>query len=154
VITKSPSTLRLARFNLDGSFDNSFGIGGQVTVGSVLGSNYSGVFPMGALPQALAVQNSTGDIYVAGGGLDFAYHLAVAKYDRNGNILTSFGNDGIFKDDANQYNGSCATSSIPYRYESVFPRADGSFYSVAYVSRPGGIYNYLLAKHLPNGGID
>jgi uncharacterized delta-60 repeat protein/uncharacterized repeat protein (TIGR01451 family) len=80
----------LARYDSDGSLDTSFGTGGKVTtdLGSILGTVYD-------YGQA-AVLQSDGKIIVAGyseysGDADFA----VARYNQDGSLDTSFGTNGV-----------------------------------------------------------
>jgi uncharacterized delta-60 repeat protein len=73
----------VARFNADGTLDESFGTGGKVT--TFLGNNYS------VEARAIAVQPD-GKIVVGGFGYtDFA----VVRYNANGSLDTSFNGTGI-----------------------------------------------------------
>jgi uncharacterized delta-60 repeat protein len=88
--SQSPTFL-VARYNADGSLDTSFGTGGYTATG----------FPKGpAHAQAVAIQ-SDGKILAAGyeyyatvkGALS-TYNFAMARYNANGTLDTTFGNNG------------------------------------------------------------
>lgn len=71
----------LARFNLDGSIDNGFGLNGVVVT----------AFPNSSVASDVAIQND-GKIVVAG---HTGNEFAIARYTTSGLLDTSFGNQGI-----------------------------------------------------------
>jgi uncharacterized delta-60 repeat protein len=74
----------IARFNVDGSLDASFGSGGQVTT----------AFGGDSEARAVAIQ-ADGRIVVAGSKYDpFSPGLAIARYDSDGSLDASFGTGG------------------------------------------------------------
>ncbi|WP_276482177.1 hypothetical protein [Paraflavitalea pollutisoli] len=75
----------IARYNTDGSLDNSFGTGGFVTTDIDGGDD---------LAYGVAIQ-SDGKIVVAGDGLQTSYDFTVIRYLANGTLDTSFSGDGI-----------------------------------------------------------
>ena len=77
----------LARYNADGSLDTSFGSGGTTAVPVGYGSDD---------PDAVQIQ-SDGKIVVAGSAEDSTSHeqFAVARFNTNGVLDTSFGSSGI-----------------------------------------------------------
>ena len=87
------------RFNTDGSLDTSFGSGGTDGDGvasfdaSGIGGVTGGPYPEGA--SAVALQ-SDGKIVVGGDGYDTGgfFDMVISRFDQNGNMDTSFGNDG------------------------------------------------------------
>ncbi len=82
----TPPQLALTRFNTDGSLDTTFGSGGSVT------SFWQGGFT----PNALALEPN-GQI-VAVGAIQGTYPdatFAVARYNADGSVDTSFGNQGL-----------------------------------------------------------
>jgi len=76
------------RYNTDGSLDSSFGAGGKVT--TPIGSSDD-------FAHDVAIQSNgkivvAGDKYNVGGGLD--YDIALARYNTDGSLDTSFGTGG------------------------------------------------------------
>jgi uncharacterized delta-60 repeat protein len=81
------SDFALARYNTDGSLDATFGTGGRVV------TQFAGV---SAYPQSIAVQTD-GKILVAGLASDLRFQfitVAVARYDPDGSLDSSFGSGG------------------------------------------------------------
>ena len=75
----------LVRYNADGSLDNTFDTDGKVTTSMLSGNDAA---------NALALQ-SNGKIIVAGAASNAAdYDIAVARYNANGSLDTSFDTDG------------------------------------------------------------
>src|SRR5262249_49582815 len=87
--SSGPGTIGLARYNTNGSLDASFGNGGKVMI-----SIRPGVSTDDAA-HAIAIQ-SDGKIVVAGFTFDpsFGRIFAVARYNANGSLDTSFGTGG------------------------------------------------------------
>jgi uncharacterized delta-60 repeat protein len=79
----------LARYNTDGSLDTSFGYGGLVTTD--FGSNDDSA-------QAVAIQPN-GKIVVAGYNALNGYDFALARYNTNGSLDTTFDGDGFLTTD-------------------------------------------------------
>src|SRR5205085_6356209 len=77
-------TFALARYNSDGTLDATFGSGGKVT--TVFGTN-------GAVALALALQPD-GKIVAAGVTASSTSNFALARYNTNGTLDTSFGSGG------------------------------------------------------------
>ena len=78
----------VARYNTDGTLDNSFGSRGRVRTD----------FPGLAASTSSVVIQPDGKIVVAGGAFPlftFAGNFEVVRYNRNGSLDTSFGNGGI-----------------------------------------------------------
>ncbi len=121
----------LARFNTDGSFDTTFGIGGTDTQHIV-----------GTL-NAVAIQTD-GKIVVSGNlGLSLHYTLsyfAVVRYNSNGSQDKNFGNNGIEID-------SMASSGVA---ASLVLQADGKIVAAGY-GLPGG---WGLSRFNTNGTRD
>ncbi len=74
----------LARYNSDGSLDNTFGTGGKVTTD--IGGSYDLVYD-------IAIQ-SDGKIIVTGDSYNGNYDFALARYTSNGSLDLSFDGDG------------------------------------------------------------
>src|SRR5207302_934197 len=84
----------LARYNVDGSLDTSFGSGGMVTtpIGNIIAAD----LPYGGVANAVAIQPD-GTIVAAGANL-VPYpgrgNFALVRYDSDGSLDSSFGNGG------------------------------------------------------------
>ena len=92
-----PTNMFLARFNFDGSTDDSFGTDGFVVTDlGVTDGNRGGV---GVLMRAVGLQ-SNGDIVVVGSTRRFpAQSSIVARFLPDGSLDSSFGNHGIAEND-------------------------------------------------------
>jgi uncharacterized delta-60 repeat protein len=78
----------VARYNTDGTLDNSFGIGGRVR------TDFPG---LAAVPSSVVIQPD-GKIVVAGGAFPlftFLGNFELVRYNPNGSLDTSFGSGGI-----------------------------------------------------------
>ncbi len=133
---------KVARYNPDGSLDASFGAGGIVTT----------VFPGdGSYAFALALQ-SDGKIIAA--GTDFVdfnpgdmsdTDFALARYNPDGNLDTSFGNGGTVTTD---FLGAEDDAS------SVLIQPDGKIVAVGSANSPLDFYDFAVARYLANGTLD
>jgi uncharacterized delta-60 repeat protein len=77
------SDFALARYNIDGSLDSSFGSGGKVT------TDFGGA----DILRALVIQPD-GRIVAAGGGEGLPGGFKLARYNGDGSLDTTFGSDG------------------------------------------------------------
>ena len=94
----SSGVITLARFNTNGSLDTSFGVNGQNTVLN----NNSDVY---ASASAIVLQ-SDGKILVTGETIGVSgEHLILARFNANGSLDTSFGNQGMVVTDIGQSGG-------------------------------------------------
>ena len=132
----------LARYNLDGSLDSSFGVAGLV----LTDLNGNGSFDEAS---ALVLQPD-GKIVVAGSveaprgpGLGFGVDFALARYNPDGSLDSSFGVAGVVLTDLNG-NGSFD------RAHAVALQPDGKIV-VAGSSSDGG---FALARYHPDGSLD
>lgn len=133
----------LARYNADGSLDTSFGSGGTVT--SFFGD-------LGCAANSLALQ-SDGKIIVAGeqtvtfvfgddgSNLDFA----VARYNTDGSLDSSFGTGGVVKTDYFQLSDTASAVRI---------QADGKIVAVGTSEGSSSSFDFALVRYLPNGTLD
>jgi uncharacterized delta-60 repeat protein len=112
----------VARYNADGSLDTSFGSGGHTV--TVFNTAYD-------TANAVAIQ-SDGKILVAGGG-----NFCVARYNTNGTLDTTFGNNGKVQ---------TALGAIPY---SIAVQSDGK---IVVAGNSGG--NDALVRYNANGTLD
>ncbi|HEY7098680.1 MAG TPA: delta-60 repeat domain-containing protein [Terriglobales bacterium] len=132
----------LARYNSDGSLDSTFGNGGMVT--SFLGGQ-------GCAANALALQTD-GKIVVAGeitidfifgenGDLDFA----VARYNPDGSLDTTFGTGGVVTTDYFHLSDSAAAVRI---------QPDRKIVAVGTSQGVSSFSDFALVRYLPNGALD
>jgi uncharacterized delta-60 repeat protein len=128
----------VARFNTDGSFDASFGTGGKVT------TNFGGTSAAGYG----VARAPDGKIVVAGikefVGAGFDYDFAVARYNDDGSLDTTFGVGGKVTTDF------ASTDDIPY---SVAVQTDGKIV-VSGITDPGAAANFGLVRYNVDGSLD
>jgi uncharacterized delta-60 repeat protein len=84
-ISSEDSDFALARYNRDGSLDTSFGDDGKVT---------TDFFGFAEAAIAVALQPDGKIVAVGGTGFGFAFDFALARYNRDGSLDTSFGDGG------------------------------------------------------------
>jgi uncharacterized delta-60 repeat protein len=130
------STFALARWKPDGTLDSSFGKGGKVTTS--FGTNQSNV-------ENLAI-TSTGKILAMGSDIYTGTHVALARYNTNGSLDTTFGTSGTTLLDVKvsiggtQYDFSPSAGAV---------EADGS---ILMTGSAGG--QAVLAHFTANGALD
>ncbi len=83
VNVNSQEAMALARYNLNGSLDTSFGSGGKV------------VTAIGYADSASMAIQADGKIIVAGASPSSPYSFVLARFDTSGNLDPTFGNAGI-----------------------------------------------------------
>jgi len=128
------SVFALARYNTDGSLDASFGTGGRVTT-MFSGSN--------AQARAMARQ-SDGKLVVAGVSTDTTTNnsvFALARYNTNGSLDTTFDGDGLVTTDFAGVTFETANA--------VAVQADGRI-----VAAGLGSSSFAVARYLTNGSLD
>jgi uncharacterized delta-60 repeat protein len=132
---------KVVRYNSNGTLDNSFGVGGIVTT----------TFPEGSYANAIALQ-SDGKIIAAGtvfvdvvigdmSNTDFA----LARYNPDGSLDTSFGNGGTVTTDF------FGTEDDAF---SVLIQPDGKIVAVGSSNNPATFYDFAAVRYLSNGTID
>jgi uncharacterized delta-60 repeat protein len=125
--------ISLARFNEDGSLDNTFGVQGTVTTGFANFQNNTG---------ALALQ-ADGRILVAGISFNTTDDLAVARFNSNGALDTTFGGSGIaITDFGNNESGN-----------SVVIQPDGKIIAVGNIN-DNDFADFMLVRYNSNGSLD
>jgi len=121
----SASHIALARYNADGSLDETFGINGLVTT---VAGNYPGA-------HAVAIQG--GLITVAGECFVSDVDFVVARYDSTGSLDPNFGSGGlIISDLGTAYDGA--------RDILIQPNGD---VVVAGFTQPGTYYDFAIARY-------
>jgi uncharacterized delta-60 repeat protein len=126
----------LARLNVNGGLDPSFGAGGKVTTS------------VGGPTEGLAVQ-SDGKILFGGainGGHRNGYDFAVIRYNANGTVDSSFGNAGTATADF---------ASSDDRIRAIEIDANNNVVAIG-SSATGGFStrNFAVARFTPNGQLD
>lgn len=127
----------LARYNPNGSLDPSFGIGGKVTTDFGDASDTA---------MAVAVEHD-GKIVVAGYSYQpgTGYDFAVARYNRNGSLDRSFGDNGkVTTDLGSQYDWG----------ESIVVQSDGKLIMGGITYRAGTLDDFALVRYNANGTVD
>src|SRR5213080_4539053 len=138
----STEDFAVARYNTDGTLDNSFGSGGRVR------TDFPG---LAAVPSSVVIQPD-GKIVVAGGAFPlftFAGNFQVVRYNSNGSLDRSFGNGGI------------VTTTFPegsYAFALAL-QSDGKIIAAGTVFvdfNPGDMSDtdFALARYNPDGSLD
>jgi len=121
----------LARYNADGSLDASFGIGGKVTT----------IFAGDSQAFAVAIQ-ADGKIVAAGGSSDpFVTDFALARYNADGSIDTSFGVGGKVTTD---FGGFDRASGVAVQDDD----------KIVAVGAGGPNNDFVLARYNTDGSLD
>jgi uncharacterized delta-60 repeat protein len=125
----------LARYNADGTRDATFGVGGKVTT----------AFPgLAAIAFGLAVRPS-GAILATGFAFDGAgFDFALARYNRDGTLDTSFGNGGLVTTDFGAGDDFCLGVVIQHTGKIV---AFGTAFN-------GANFDFALARYTRDGTLD
>ena len=128
----------LARYSTDGSLDSTFGSGGIVFTAI-------GAGPAGAVGHAVALQPN-GELVVGGEAAVTSYdNFAVARYNADGSLDTSFGSGGIVTTAIGSYNSSINGLAIQ--------PADGKIIAVG-VGPSSNNQSSALARYNPDGSLD
>ncbi len=131
----SRNEFALARYNLNGSLDNSFSSDGKLT--TTIGSS-------GDHGQSVTVQ-SDGKILVAGESWSGSRsEFALVRYNSDGSLDSSFSNDGKL---------TTAIGSSDDHGQSVTVQADGKILVAGYSSN-GNNSDFALARYNSDGSLD
>ena len=129
--TYSNTYFTLIRYNENGTLDDSFGISGMV------------ITPEGDA-NSVAIQGD-GKIVAAGSYYDGLYYdFALARYNKNGDLDSSFGADGIITTQVGANNSNANSIAI---------QNDGNII-VAGSSNNGSNINFTLVRYSINGTLD
>jgi len=140
IFTTGRHSFELAKYNRNGSLDNTFGTDGRVR------TEFKGI----PKPKKLVIK-SNGKIIVAGSVYDLnrrAYFM-LAQYNRNGLLDRRFGNRGIVITDFSDYEHNHARDFVYDRANSVAIQSNGKIVVVGY-SRSG----IAIARYNSNGTLD
>jgi uncharacterized delta-60 repeat protein len=125
----------IARFNTDGSLDTSFGTGGKVTM--TIGTFSDKI-------HGLAIQ-SDGNIVVAGESSNGYAKIALARFNTNGSVDTSFGTSGVVTTSIGSYQD--------FAFGIVINPSDGKLI-VAGQSSGISYSDFALARYNTDGSLD
>ena len=129
----------LARYNLNGSLDASFGMGGIVTTDFFGGDNEAA--------DSVAVQ-ADGKIVAAGGVGDFGSSFALARYNTDGSLDNSFDLDGkIFTN----FDGYSSASAVAIQTDGKIVAAGYSSHCVFFSCSNN---DFAIARYNSNGSLD
>ena len=134
VYTNNGTAFALARYNTNGTLDTSFGDTGTITT----------AFGATALGNSVVIQ-SDGKILVAGQSNDTNSDFALARYNSDGSLDTSFDGDGKVTTDFGTLFGDFANS--------VALQTDGKIV-VAGIASGGGQSDFALARYNSDGSLD
>jgi uncharacterized delta-60 repeat protein len=126
----------VARYHADGSRDTSFGTGGVVT--TAIGASRDSAYGLVIQPD--------GKIVVAGDSLNYAtgYDFALARYNGDGTLDTSFSGDGKLTTSFNTQTD---------RVYAVSLQADGKILAAGF-TRVGTQFDFALARYTSDGTLD
>jgi uncharacterized delta-60 repeat protein len=130
----------LARYNSNGSLDNSFDVDGKLTTD----------FSSGAYASSLAIQKD-GKIVVAGWAINpnpntFNIDFALVRYNSNGTLDNTFDKDGKLTTDFNGYDDFANSMAI---------QADGKIVITGQAINPNTFTNdFALVRYNSNGTLD
>jgi uncharacterized delta-60 repeat protein len=137
-----PSSFALARYNVDGSLDASFGNGGKITAAPVPNSLNNAM--------TLAI-DASGRIVSGGLVIDDTtgrFVFGMARFTPNGVLDTSFGNGGTVRQ-------SLGSSDYPSSVLIALTlQSDGKIVAAGRGAGGGLPYAFMLARYLDNGALD
>jgi uncharacterized delta-60 repeat protein len=131
----------LVRYNPNGSLDTSFGNGGIVTT----------IFPEGSYAFDVALQPdgkiiAAGTVFVDFDPGDMSdTDFALARYNPDGSLDTTFGNSGMVMTDFLGHEDDAF---------SVLIQPDGKIVAVGSANDPATFYDFAAVRYLSNGTID
>ncbi len=131
----------LVRYNSDGSLDTSFGSGG------IVHTDFGATFFEQA--NAVAVQ-SDGKIIAAGQTFSFSTgtDLALARYNSDGSLDTSFGSAGTGKVTLDVGGGAYQ------QINAIAIQSDGMIVAAGYTAPIGGSTAFLITRYTTGGSLD
>jgi len=133
----------IARYNINGSLDTSFGNGGIVTT-HFPGGQGSYAFALALQPDGKIVAAGTHFVNFssdASSDTDFA----LARYNADGTPDASFGSNGLVTTDFAGFNDDVF---------SLLLQPDGKLVAVGDATTPSTYIDFALARYLPNGSLD
>jgi uncharacterized delta-60 repeat protein len=123
----------LARYNVNGSPDTSFGSAGKVLTSFAGGG--------GAQAYALTIQPD-GKILAGGYG---SAGFALARYNSDGTLDRSFGPGGLVE---------THIAGVDEQINAIKVQSDGKIVVAGYCDTPTGSWDFTLARYNPDGSLD
>jgi uncharacterized delta-60 repeat protein len=134
-IVNDTGNFSAVRYNADGTLDSSFGIGGKVL--TLVGTNSSVVF-------AAALQTD-GKILLGGISSGATQDFAVARYNANGTLDSSFGSNGTV---ITNLGGSA-------RINALIVQPDGKIVATGEAAAPSqSVFDYATVRYNTDGSLD
>ena len=133
---------KVARYNPDGSLDNSFGTGGIVTTTFPGDGSYA--FALALQPDGKIIAAGT-DFFDFNPGDMSDTDFALARYNPDGSLDTTFGNGGTVTTDFLGHEDDVY---------SVLIQSDGKIVAVGSANSPIDYYDFAVARYLANGTLD
>src|SRR5262249_24482946 len=128
--------LRTCAYNSDGSLDSTFGTGGLVT------TDYSGG---NDVAQALVIQ-ADGKLVAAGYDTNGTQNFALARYNSDGSLDSTFGGTGKVTTDFSLGNDVAKVLAI---------QSDGKFVAAGFTTpRFSSVPKFALARYNADGSLD
>jgi uncharacterized delta-60 repeat protein len=125
----------LARYNSNGTLDTSFGTNGKVITAFDFPGNFDRVFTV--------VPQPDGKFVVVGSTVNLFANFALARFNANGTIDTSFGTGGIVT----------TAFGVSAEATSAVVQSDGKIVAAGFANLGGGDY-FALVRYNSNGTID
>src|SRR5215831_3833925 len=125
----------LARYNSNGTIDTSFGTGGTVTTVFDFPGNSDRVFTI--------VQQPDGKFVAVGSTVNLFANFALARFNANGTLDTSFGTGGIVT----------TAFRVSAEATSAVVQSDGKIVAAGYANLGGGD-DFALVRYNSNGTLD
>jgi uncharacterized delta-60 repeat protein len=125
----------LARYNSNGTLDTSFGTGGKVTTAFDFPGNFDRVFTVAQQPD--------GKFVAVGSTVNLFANFALARFNSNGTLDTSFGTGGIV---TTAFGVSAEATSVAFQ-------ADGKIIAAGFANLDGAD-DFALVRYNSNGTLD
>src|SRR5499427_2247954 len=125
----------LARYNSNGTIDTSFGTSGTVTTAFDFPGNFDRVFTI--------VQQPDGKFVAVGSTVNLFANFALARFNANGTLDTSFGTGGIVT----------TAFGVSAEATSAVVQPDGKIVAAGFANLGGGD-DFALVRYNSNGTID
>jgi len=138
----SDEDFAITRYNADGTLDSTFGRGGKVR------TDFPG---LAAVPSSVVIQ-SDGKIVVAGGAFPiftFAGNFVIARYNSNGKLDRSFGDNGIV---TTFFEAGSYASSVALQSDGKIIAAGTVF--VDFIIGEQSDTDFALARYNRDGSLD
>jgi uncharacterized delta-60 repeat protein len=137
--------LIMARYNPNGTLDQSFGTGGKV-VPDIAGTQVE-IYAMALQPDGKLLVGGAVLIGPANTDGNQGYNFAVLRFNSNGTLDSTFGVGGIATTD---YSGGTTNDDKIY---SLAVQPDGKIVAGGY-TRMGSTVDFAIARYNPNGTLD